>query len=76
MFNIGTVSYTHLDVYKRQILVYAQSTNKTEKLTLDGIYTVKQIEPQNKSQDIKSVSYTHLDVYKRQGGEYDCVSGS
>lgn len=35
------------------ILVYAQSTNKTEKLTLDGIYTVKQIEPQNKSQDIK-----------------------
>ena len=67
---IVTVSYTHLDVYKRQPYVK----------TVDGEFS---IEPANgadyvdRSKDFshkidhddlcyKPVSYTHLDVYKRQ----------
>ena len=49
-----TVSYTHLDVYKRQGI---------EKLykTVD---TLREFDP--KYINITTVSYTHLDVYKRQ----------
>ena len=51
-----SVSYTHLDVYKRQ--VYTQANQVRNR--------------QNKKDDVyhgyhyKAVSYTHLDVYKRQ----------
>ena len=48
---IYTVSYTHLDVYKRQILSHKNGH------WLIFFYTVPSIRP---------VSYTHLDVYKRQ----------
>ena len=69
--SVVPVSYTHLDVYKRQYdadLVAIESltgfvrewiafTKKHENLT---------IEIRTKSGRCDSVSYTHLDVYKRQ----------
>ncbi|OTO25089.1 hypothetical protein A5877_000597 [Enterococcus sp. 3C7_DIV0644] len=48
--SIESVSYTHLDVYKRQILFGVGSGNNSKEITK---YT-------------QTVSYTHLDVYKRQ----------
>ena len=58
------VSYTHLDVYKRQLrhgwkLFWQVKTDvmiKGEDLFRTGIVL-----------GVKPVSYTHLDVYKRQG---------
>ena len=47
------VSYTHLDVYKRQLLL----NEVKSKLFKRTIQTVSYLPP---------VSYTHLDVYKRQ----------
>ena len=52
LHNIYSVSYTHLDVYKRQHIKYDMLIN-TKKSNERSDYT-------------KSVSYTHLDVYKRQ----------
>ena len=54
---IMSVSYTHLDVYKRQVL--------------DAIGQIKDqnLEYETSCSGIKefdAVSYTHLDVYKRQ----------
>ena len=49
---VGAVSYTHLDVYKRQ--GYKLAVNKLK----DDIGM--------KTDGLESVSYTHLDVYKRQ----------
>ena len=46
------VSYTHLDVYKRQVL----EPTLNELALLGGIVVLRTI----------PVSYTHLDVYKRQ----------
>ena len=77
MYSVCTVSYTHLDVYKRQIVAFARRC---------GFPVVaKVVGPVHKSDvggvvlNIKSeqhlalefdrmmpVSYTHLDVYKRQ----------
>ena len=48
------VSYTHLDVYKRQ--VQKGFTNAMKSGVLAG-YPLD---------SLKAVSYTHLDVYKRQ----------
>ena len=54
---MNTVSYTHLDVYKRQGGGF---------LDLIG-YTKEQFEQELHSQcTYVPVSYTHLDVYKRQ----------
>ena len=63
----GPVSYTHLDVYKRQeydnrpeALLAAMGTAPAEVVVCDTVAG-------------GTVSYTHLDVYKRQGqdGEND-----
>ena len=51
------VSYTHLDVYKRQTL------GSFQKVSFMGTMTVSEILA---AVSIISVSYTHLDVYKRQ----------
>ena len=54
---IRPVSYTHLDVYKRQVSLIAVR------------YSGNTIRPPMKSliaNFLQSVSYTHLDVYKRQ----------
>ena len=48
------VSYTHLDVYKRQITRYIEDSKLK-------FYTFASCIP---------VSYTHLDVYKRQGWNF------
>ena len=73
------VSYTHLDVYKRQIVklithgdftkeeldIYAVGATGEELLTSKGYHI--------------AVSYTHLDVYKRQGPRHEvqalCAKG-
>ena len=50
------VSYTHLDVYKRQDLDCGHCADKIQNAVkkIDGVTSVS------------AVSYTHLDVYKRQ----------
>ena len=73
-----SVSYTHLDVYKRQ-LQYTLFYKMTSNIKVIYITKYKQKEilkrPDNFAYYIKSmmntnfidaVSYTHLDVYKRQ----------
>ena len=59
--SIIPVSYTHLDVYKRQISyrVAARSGSGAEAATLTS-RSARSIPA------TRSVSYTHLDVYKRQ----------
>ena len=54
-FNIQPVSYTHLDVYKRQ--------GKERKALTEQI---QRTEKEIAEKLDKPVSYTHLDVYKRQ----------
>ena len=52
------VSYTHLDVYKRQAVPrwFSQQNEEDEEEIIEAYYKYRD-EP---------VSYTHLDVYKRQ----------
>ena len=50
-----SVSYTHLDVYKRQPVGY--NNNNGSHVYHQSSLGVRQVRP---------VSYTHLDVYKRQ----------
>ena len=59
-----TVSYTHLDVYKRQALTRtATYSSSTARLPTS---TTKLFRASLRSTWARSVSYTHLDVYKRQ----------
>ena len=51
------VSYTHLDVYKRQAW---QPTLVPGQIKLKNLYDT------GTSPNVLAVSYTHLDVYKRQ----------
>ena len=63
--SVVAVSYTHLDVYKRQSIQYE---NNTISIKVIGIYTVINT-PKTQVSDgyyKEAVSYTHLDVYKRQ----------
>ena len=54
---IVSVSYTHLDVYKRQ-----------ECYTFfEDVCTVNELLSLSQRFEVATVSYTHLDVYKRQG---------
>ena len=54
--NLTPVSYTHLDVYKRQVLTCV-TTHGPASITVHGTFLPSAL---------KTVSYTHLDVYKRQ----------
>ena len=73
---IDPVSYTHLDVYKRQgpqdvdfQKVYDEIHKEKKNATLDKENNYAVVPSQNTiSFDVKEapVSYTHLDVYKRQ----------
>ena len=54
------VSYTHLDVYKRQMFVRVTAKAGTKEAA------ALLCEPVTKEIVAISVSYTHLDVYKRQ----------
>ena len=58
-----TVSYTHLDVYKRQLQKQIVNYAKTR-----AVY----VEYRKAGYSKKSVSYTHLDVYKRQPLDSPC----
>ena len=66
--SITPVSYTHLDVYKRQLKRYEIPASK---LVLELGYSVdyedekEDFEP-DEADTVEPVSYTHLDVYKRQ----------
>ena len=59
MQSINPVSYTHLDVYKRQVYLYLVQVWIGLLPVPQGSYTV---------------SYTHLDVYKRQEWETDILA--
>ena len=59
---MSTVSYTHLDVYKRQSLWDVDSGS----IKIGGV-DVKELAFADFNRKIAyAVSYTHLDVYKRQ----------
>ena len=59
-----SVSYTHLDVYKRQVQAKAQLLASQGKTPLFYAYNGQMI-------GLIAVSYTHLDVYKRQSCNID-----
>ena len=61
--NNRTVSYTHLDVYKRQEVECNNGTLVSVDELKRECRDILQIEG---LQRVNSVSYTHLDVYKRQ----------
>ena len=72
---IGPVSYTHLDVYKRQTLVSGIHAVKQDSFPLRLIIGQNALDvakarlmdiPCAMGFQIVPVSYTHLDVYKRQ----------
>ena len=67
--SIDAVSYTHLDVYKRQVYISCNPetlARDLKYLTKHG-YQAKECQPVDLFPWTKPVSYTHLDVYKRQG---------
>ena len=67
------VSYTHLDVYKRQaenmpIDILRVRDDDIPGLVMDGVVDLGIIgENVLEEELLNPVSYTHLDVYKRQG---------
>ena len=69
--SIVAVSYTHLDVYKRQLSYYpfdfAQiMLNYMDVVHEPGMVGYEKLTKANVPVIIMAVSYTHLDVYKRQ----------
>ena len=73
--DIAPVSYTHLDVYKRQVLsyyflVFSASTLIMALLATSLYFGLMAVYGTTTHKDLTGwgpVSYTHLDVYKRQG---------
>ena len=76
--NVRPVSYTHLDVYKRQAAQRAQAQiadllqqveRKTAEIADQRALNANllRISRERANADRGPVSYTHLDVYKRQG---------
>ena len=55
MTKLLPVSYTHLDVYKRQLIAIVGRGMREARGTAGRIFSA-----------LAPVSYTHLDVYKRQ----------
>ena len=64
------VSYTHLDVYKRQAIALAVSISLVSIFMMDGfrnmLFDIIIEDLPHVVVSPKAVSYTHLDVYKRQ----------
>ena len=60
------VSYTHLDVYKRQIDHRLSLGKRLQKQRNDGNTHTGEQHPVHQRPQHTPVSYTHLDVYKRQ----------
>ena len=62
-----TVSYTHLDVYKRQLNEIYEAGKIPIIVGGTGFYIQALLyDIDFTEQDVDAVSYTHLDVYKRQ----------
>ena len=61
MRRVVPVSYTHLDVYKRQHL--HRTVQAIREL---GVRPGVTLNPATSLSTLEAVSYTHLDVYKRQ----------
>ena len=69
-----TVSYTHLDVYKRQGYENIAEIITIPQMSLTGIPEETVVFERKKAalkqeflaRGLEAVSYTHLDVYKRQ----------
>ena len=59
------VSYTHLDVYKRQVRLH-HGPQRTQKRTVAVFVQRHGHAPAGEHGRSAPVSYTHLDVYKRQ----------
>ena len=71
-YKIQPVSYTHLDVYKRQLLkgVMEELKNRGYQavhllVAKDNVKALRSYDKLN-FENVGAVSYTHLDVYKRQ----------
>ena len=62
----GSVSYTHLDVYKRQTLYISAATGQGLPELANAIEEILRNQKSYIRHTFASVSYTHLDVYKRQ----------
>ena len=61
---LDAVSYTHLDVYKRQAVEFKDGESEaTLSVACPGLQALKSYQF---SIHLDAVSYTHLDVYKRQ----------
>ena len=74
LYSVQTVSYTHLDVYKRQepelplgryALMHRDYLEKHKRVTYLNLLTSGRLN--GHLHEVEPVSYTHLDVYKRQG---------
>ena len=75
---VDAVSYTHLDVYKRQTQAAQSMASKTKDIPIlvtavtdpadSGLVESNEVPGGNVTgtSDLTPVSYTHLDVYKRQ----------
>ena len=61
------VSYTHLDVYKRQTLGCAEKITGIDAKVAGGKAHISIPKDTGAQVTYSAVSYTHLDVYKRQG---------
>ena len=74
---VASVSYTHLDVYKRQVLFANFAESVAEGRGKAQAASLKKTQKDTTAHLLGSdaVSYTHLDVYKRQGNAwYYCNS--
>ena len=65
---LAAVSYTHLDVYKRQAYKGEVSMYKLNDIHNSDVGNKGNFEKMviSEADRVKPVSYTHLDVYKRQ----------
>ena len=68
---LESVSYTHLDVYKRQLTGSGGKLDVEEARKSYSAYLDTLTDAPEKNM-VWSVSYTHLDVYKRQMHESGC----
>ena len=67
-----SVSYTHLDVYKRQIPYFSKYSSAQERKSFfDTLLDFASLSSRANVFRSMAVSYTHLDVYKRQTMTYD-----